>query len=341
MRPAEDSMSLDRRSAIGQGLRLGLGVAVATLPACRGAAVATPRDIPTQQLGLVPYNDPAAMIAWSRWLGRAEDHDLLYFNQTDWTALASSVDYIVGLGRGVLGQGRRVHWSVPVGGAGAYGGVVAGTQDALYDRIATTILKAYKSVPGRICIRLPWEFNLESQTLAARDAAGRWDAKLYVAAYRRIATLFRRASPRFYFDWCPNIGRGAIDPESCYPGDDLVDVVSVDVYYQARYDEQGQHDAGAGVFRYRRTQPFGLDWLTRFGARHGKLIGLSEWGVDDDRATAFMQGMIAWIAAQGPQLSHHNYWDRGDGGINARLSDGHLPTVGALYREAFGQSGAV
>lgn len=262
----------------------------------------------------------------------------MYFNQESWAALAASVDFIVELGRQILSEGRGVHWSVPVGGRAAYATVATGVQDALYARIARAILARYPERKERICVRLPWEFNLDAQTLAARDASGRWNARVYVAAYRRIAQLFRRTSPLFYFDWCPNIGRGGIDPASCYPGDDLVDVISLDVYFQGRYDDQGRKDGGAGIFQYRKSQPFGLDWLAAFGRAHGKLIGLSEWGVDDDRATEFMRLMCAWILAQGDRLSHHNYWDRTDGGISARLSDGHLPAVGAIYRRAFGRT---
>jgi hypothetical protein len=331
-RSVAEQAGIGRRTALG----LGLSGLAATLVDCRGsAASAAVRAIPTRQLGAITGNDPKLMAEWRNWLGRAEDHDLLYFNQMGWAELEGSIDFITFLGRQVLEGGRHVHWSVPVGGKGAYAEVASGKRDPLYSRIATTILSAYTKPDERICVRLPWEFNMESQTLAARDAAGRWDARVYVAAYRRIAGLFRRASPRFYFDWCPNIGLGGIDPESCYPGDDLVDVVSLDVYYRAQYDDQGHKDAGLGIFYYRKTQPFGLDWLSGFGQRHGKLIGLSEWGVDDDRATEFMRLMTDWIGKQGARLSHHNYWDRTDGGVNSRLSDGHLPKIGAVYRQAF------
>lgn len=323
---------ISRRAA----LQLGLCGITASLADCGGStAAAAAEAIPVRQLGAITGNDPKLMAEWRAWLGRAEDHDLLYFNQTGWAELEGSIDFITFLGRQAMKDGRRVHWSVPVGGKAGYGEAVSGRRDPLYSRIATTILSAYVKSDERICIRLPWEFNMESQTLAARDSEGRWDAHAYVAAYRRIAGIFRHASPRFYFDWCPNIGRGGIDPESCYPGDDLVDVVSLDVYYRAQYDDQGHKDAGLGIFYYRKTQPFGLDWLSNFGQRHGKLIGLSEWGVDDDRATEFMRLMIEWIHQQGSRLSHHNYWDRTDG-VNSRLSDGHLPTIGAVYRSALG-----
>ena len=38
-------------------------------------------------------------------------------------------------------------------------------------------------------------------------------SKPYIAGYRRIVNIFKKESPRFYFDWCPNIGMGELDPD--------------------------------------------------------------------------------------------------------------------------------
>lgn len=312
----------------------GASLAAAALPAC--AAELAP--IPTAQLGVISGNDLQAMQRWASWLGRSPNHCQLVFNQTDWGQLEASIDFIANLGRQVVASGGGVQWSVPVGGSAAYDGVAKGERDALYQRMAAAILTAHGGGMSRICIRPPWEFNLPEQSLAARSAAGAWDGAAYIAGYRRIVGVFRKVSPRFYFDWCPNIGGGDnIDPERCYPGDDVVDVVSVDVYYRAQYDDQGKTDGGLGIFYYRKNQPRGLEWLDGFARTHGKLIGISEWGVDSDKATEFTRLFIEWIKALGPRLSHHNYWDRTDGGVNSELSQGGLPSIGALYRGAFGK----
>jgi hypothetical protein len=328
--PVDSRAMFDRRSA----LRLGVGGVAATVAT---AALADTKGIPTQQIGAITGNDLPSMATWRNWLGRDANQNMLYFNQQSWDALSGSIPFITGLGAAVLAQGRRVQWSVPVGGPHAYAEVAAGGRNALYDRIAKSILAITPDHVGRIGIRLPWEFNLEEQTLAARNAAGQWDARNYIGAYRQIVGRFRRLSSRFYYDWCPNIGKNGIAPDSCYPGDDVVDIVSVDVYYNGKYDDQGHNDGGASIFGYRKTQPYGLDWLSSLGKQHGKLIGLSEWGIDDNRATAFTRLMTQWIAAQGSLLAYHNYWDRADGGINCRVSDGHLRSIGDIYRAAFGR----
>jgi len=338
--PSFDRDAPDRRSLLQAGAA---GLAMASLSASALAKNAPVKAavkldaIPTQQLGAIIGNDTVLMERWARWLGRPQDHDLLYFNQDSWPKLEASVDYIVDIGRKVLARRRRVQWSVPVGGWGAYDSLNGGQHDALYERIARSILTAYDEDKSRICIRPPWEFNIPDQSQASKSVYGVWDGRPYIAGYRRIVGIFKKVSPRFYFDWCPNIGMGELDPEGCYPGDDVVDVISVDVYYRKQFDDQGRTDNGAGIFGYRKTQPRGLDWLERFAGAHHKLIGISEWGVDSDRATVFTARMAEWIKGLGPRLSHHNYWDRTDGGVNSRISDGGLPAIGAVYRQEFGR----
>ncbi len=82
------------------------------------------------------------MELWACWLGRPQDHDLLYFNQDSWPKLEAAVDYIQDVGRKVLARRRKVQWSVPVGGWSAYDSLDSGQRDALYERIARSILSA-------------------------------------------------------------------------------------------------------------------------------------------------------------------------------------------------------
>lgn len=323
--------TFDRRRA----LLATIGLAMAGMSTGCSARAARADGLPLRQLGAITGNSVQDMMRFSRWLGRAQDHDLLYFNQESWKALEQSVPYIVGVGAAVLAQGRRVHWSIPAGGRQAYAEIASGARDELYLTIGHQIIDLYRSTSDRVCVRLFWEFNLPEQTLAARGGDGTWQPGLYKAAYRRIALLLRAVSDRFYFDWCPNIGMGGVAPDLCYPGDDVVEVISADVYYRAAYDRQDHRDGGAAIFQYHRAQPFGLDWLARFASARGKLVGISEWGVDDDDATIFTERMCAWLIGLGDLLSHHNYWDRNDGGVASQLSAGGLPHVGAIYRKAF------
>jgi hypothetical protein len=290
--------------------------------------------IPTQQLGAITGNDLNGMERFAAFLGRPQDHDLLAFNQNDWRALESSVDYTVGLGKQVIAAGRRVHWSVPVAGSGGYELIATGHRDALYTRMAASILSAYGEGTSRILIRPPWEFNADFQTQRAKDISGVWAATLYATVFRHIVGLFRDVSPRFYFDWCPNVGTEGVAPELCYPGDRFVDVVSVDIYFNKKYDDKFIGDAGASMFDYRKTEDYGLNWLSAFAISHRKLIGISEWGVDDNNATVYMSQFCNWIISRGARLSHHNYWDRPEG-INCEITKGDLPALGKIYRDAF------
>jgi Beta-mannanase len=322
---------LGRRQAMLGGAAL---LAAGNLGGCITEA-AGHSGLPVRQLGAITPNSLQDMRQFAQWLGRFQDHDLLYFNQESWERLEQSVSFITALGAGVLSEGRKVHWSIPAGGAAAYAEIADGRRDRLYREIARQIAAIYGSSLQRICVRLFWEFNMPEQTLAARGRDGDWQPGIYVAAFRRVAEIMRKVSDRFYFDWCPNVGEGGIAANLCYPGDEFVDVVSADIYYRATYDRQDHRDAGKAIFEYRRSQPFGLDWIADFAGQRNKLVGISEWGVDDDEAVAFMAGMCAWITELGDTLSHHNYWDRTDGGVVSRLSLGELPSLASIYQEAF------
>ena len=318
-------------------LKRGAAGLIASAASVRALANVAPLEpIPTRQLGAITGNDPIQMERFGRWLGRTQDHDLLAFDQRNWVLFENSIGYVTSLGEQVLLRKRRVQWSVPVAGYGAYESVVAGQHDDLYQRAAQAILRCYTDGRSRICIRPPWEFNIEDQSQGVKSLYGVWNGRLYVDAYRRIVNIFRRTSTRFYFDWCPAVGLGEIDPELCYPGDDVVDVISCDIYYMKKYADQGKTDNGRSIFYYRKGQPRGLDWLDQFSSTHHKLIGLSEWGVDSDTATVYTEMLAGWIKGLGPRLSHHNYWDRTDGEVNSRISDGSLPAIADIYRRAFG-----
>jgi hypothetical protein len=325
--------ALTRRQLVGNAL---VGAAAAALPRVPASA-ATLSPIPTQQIGAIAINDINAMNRFGKWLGRMQNYDLIYFNQNSWPELQNSIPYIVSIGKKVLAAGRKAYWSVPVGGWNAYEVVRDGKQDALYKSMAQQILAIYPADTSRICIRLPWEFNGDFQSMRAKNIAGLWDGVLYQKAFRRIVSLFRAVSSRFYFDWCPNIGTCGYAPGLCYPGDDVVDVISLDVYYQKQWDNTGQKDGGLSIFNYRKTQPYGLDWLYNTATSHGKLIGIAEWGVDDNTAAIFTAKMAAWIKAVGSRLSHHSYWDRTEA-INCQISTGALPAIGSAYKAAFAKA---
>lgn len=202
-----------------------------------------------------------------------------------------------------------------------------GDFDAEYTDAATEI-RDWGLWPGTtpIYIRVGWEFNQDLFPWYASGATAD-----YIATFRRFVNAFRAVSGRFRFEWCPNIGNNGtqIDPDTCYPGNDYVDVVGLDCYYLSAFDNA---DA-ATAFISHRDRDYGLQWHVDYAASKGKPPALSEWGANADKEL-WTRLMCEWV-------KKHNYlwqmwWDRDDGGFDTKISDGSFSGNGNAYKAAFG-----
>ena len=277
-------------------------------------------------LGAITGDDPEGYLRFARWLGHRPPLALMSFNQTGLEAFRSSIPWAVAQARKFIALGADMMWSVPFPGRGQLEAIVAGVHDSLY-RDAAVLIAAASPDSGPIWVRLPWEFNLEGQENAARDARGRWDPGLFVAAWTRLVRILRGISMRFRFVWCPGILLdNAIDPEACWPGGENVDIVAGDFYMSRRW-----HTPGA-FLAFRRAGR-GLDWMVDFAGTHGKSPAVSEYGFDDDRFVGDFEAMAEWLKGL-RNLHHHLWWDRPEV-IDCRISNGMHPCLGAAYRREF------
>lgn len=302
-------MSLSRRDIVASAL---------AIPLARGPSR------PPALVGAYTGNDLADAAVFARWFGRPADLSLVAFNQKSWDAFATSIPWIT-----QRHSGRPNLWSVPLAAErGGFAGVAAGSWDRLFESCAARILA--HAPPGPVLIRSGWEMNLPEQEQSAFRVDGRADPATWIKAYRRVAGIFRAASLRFRLVWCPNVGAEHLDPAHCWPGRDVVDLVGLDLYFNNRWDRTSDH--GASVWKWHKAGAGGLDWLAALGRQQVRRLCLPEWGINDDRATAFADALIAWIGAE--DLVFHGYWDS-DAAIRTRLSAGRLPAIGQRYRSAF------
>lgn len=296
---------------------------LAAVPFASRASAATA----TPLLGSISGNDLTALWRFATWFGRKPQLALVAFNQTNLTQLSSSTSYICSIALRFMALGPRILWSVPCPGAGQLEAIAAGKHDALYRAIMKQILAVSPGTSSPILVRLPWEFNLKGQQNAAVDRYGKWNAPLFVAAWRRIATITRQVSPRFQRIWCPNVTTMSLDPALCWPGVDYVEVVSQDFYMQRAYNRPGD-------FKWFRDEPRGLGWAATFAKNKGKRYGLSEWGMDSDIFADDLTAAAAWLKALGAHIHHHCWWDRPEV-IDCRISDGTHPRLAAIYKQQF------
>ncbi|MBO0820288.1 MAG: hypothetical protein J2P26_05505, partial [Nocardiopsaceae bacterium] len=109
-----------------------------------------------------------------------------------------------------------------------------------WDDFLTTYARAVAAYHAPVAIDFNHEFNGTWSTWGPQ----RNDAKTFVAAWRRIVTIFRRAgADNVIWVWNPNVSSpGVADMRAFYPGDQYVTWTGIDGYFFAG------HDTYASVF---------------------------------------------------------------------------------------------
>jgi hypothetical protein len=303
-------------------------------------AATTPATASTQ-IGSITGNDPAGYLNFAKWFGRKPPLAMLAFNQTSASALSSSISYICQQGSAFMANGAQVLWSVPCPGAKQLEAIAAGNYNSLYTNIFQSILAVSPKDTTPILVRLPWEFNLIGQENAAIDKNGKLNAGVFVSAWVQIATIAKNVSSRFARIWCPNVTTMALDPATCWPGMQWVEIISQDFYMQSAYNK-------AGDFSWFLNEARGLQWAADFAHGKCKPYGFSEWGMDSDIFVADFNAAASWLAnlestwagspywnSLGGAVHHHCWWDRSDV-IDCRISDGTThPKLAAAYKAKY------
>jgi hypothetical protein len=283
---------------------------------------------------ITQYND------FSNWLGKPVMYRLTFINGSSWNNIANPYFLASATKAWLKSNPRRVEViSLPMltdsGNHYQLRNIVNGDYDTYYARLAENI--ASKSgAPQRVIVRIGWELNGKWFSWSAVGAASE-----YKAAYRHIVQVMRSKCNVLRFEWNVNWG-GTFDWTTAYPGDDVVDVMGMDVYDQYN---KGWKDI---MNTYE-----GLAFFRNFAIQHGKSEAYSEWGVStkagpvghgDD--TGYIQNMYNWIQAGNGRVLYANYWNvpapRTSGPNGVIYSDSSAvrvtaPRSAALYKKLFGQ----
>ena len=315
----------NRTASLKRGLVGGAMLAI-LLPAA-GAAQAT-------EMGA--YRGPGcdgreAMDVFEDFVGRKVERTVDALNQESWAEMKSSIPWIAKCWRG---SGVELTLSVPMlprDGGGTLAEGAAGAYDAVF--IATARALIQNDLADAV-IRVGWEFNGEWMPWTAMH-----DPENYKLYFRRIVGIMRDApGQKFRFEWCPNHGRKAMDPTDAYPGDDVVDIIGMDVYAET-WDASTSDPEKR--FEYFLDQPFGLKWHRDFARERGKPISYPEWGVGtrpdghgvgDD--PVFIEGMADWFEQTQPL--YQSYWDVQASDYNAQMSNSQFPQASAMFKRRFG-----
>ncbi len=281
--------------------------------------------MPSHQAGVyVDWGDPngreSNVEAFEKWLGRDGLLALDYVPADSWDSFTAAAKWLPAYWW-QYNHNRNLVWSIvlTVGGT-PLSQISSGQHDADFRFVAAQIARAQ---PNAI-IRIGWEAN--GDWFPWSGANGK--QLEYIDAFRHVAAIFKAASPGFLIDWCVNVGAVNVPADQIYPGDDVVDIIGMDIY---DLDPLSKTNPQASWQNYVQS-PYGLQWHAQFAAKHNKPMSYPEWGVgqEGDNPT-FMSGMINWM--QSNNVLYNNYWNT-NASYPGMISTGQYPKSAAVFLKA-------
>jgi hypothetical protein len=212
--------------------------------------------------------------------------------------------------------------------AGKFAYVASGAIDKEHQAVADKI----KSVVGNgtIYLRLgheadsgfPWSYtNHDGDEPDPADPAD------YKAAWARIARIYDQTLPGAKMVW--NVLKNTrLRVTDYYPGDDVVDVISIDVYdngsggYCDAPDAKGWKRTCLGSYEASTGISKGVEGILALAKSRGKKIGIDEWGASNKKLSIsdgannghFVAGMYDFFAANSADIEYEAYFNRAGGG---------------------------
>jgi hypothetical protein len=271
---------------------------------------------------VVMYND--ANPGWAGWVTP-------WFatpNDTDWTQWLKADPAVrrMVVTQEMVPDDVPANWRV-LGAEGAY--------DHYARELAVNLVAAGM---GNAIIRLGHEMNGNWY----HDSLGNNPAQFgdWAAYWARIVRVMRSVQgAHFLFDWNVNAGYRDIPLNSFYPGNDVVDMIGIDIYDTGMPGNPGNQAARwASLDR----EPDGLAQILAFARAHGKPLSFPEWGVvssanggaGDD--PGYVQGIISTIKDN--NVVYQSYFDRPTGGVLLLENTRHALS---LWEKYFGPGGTL
>jgi hypothetical protein len=260
---------------------------------------------------------------WEKWLRQRPSSVLgvdFYGSQSTWDEF-SKMSWVPGIWK-KLNPERNVVWSIPLTVKGT---PLTDVADGLHDAEFEAAAKAISQAQPKAIIRLGWEMNIGESVWFTK---GQEDS--YIRAFRRVVGIFRRYSSDFTFDWCPGWGPQDSPADLAYPGDDVVDIIGLDIYdFKLEGSPQERWDT------YYLKAPFGLQWQRDFAGLHGKRMSYPEWGVGHAGDNPFfIQQMHDWLVNNAADIAYAAYFNV-DGQWPTQIDTNRFPNSEKLFRKLF------
>lgn len=303
------------------GLFVDIGKPDAVAPDVGTSATSSPRG---WNSGVYPGDgiDRAAGAAFAHYRGRQLDNVHVFLEAHSWRTIGFEsweIDQYARFPREIVLDVPLL----PLKGGGNLHDVAEGRDDQYFRSLARELVTLRRR---RAILVLGSEFNGNWESYSA------FHPRTFVAAFRHVAHVLKRVSPRFRIDWTGNVidNQAGQDPFlSDYPGNEVVDIVGVDAY-----DHGDSRIAGHG-FKQWLDRPFGLAAWMRFARRHDKPFSVPEWGLtasSGDQPT-YVRGMFRFFRANADVLAFEDYFNEPRHGTRNSLSQpDEMPKSSRVYR---------
>jgi beta-mannanase len=266
-------------------------------------------------------NSPSDVRQFENWLDRPLDQITAHTGRADWKDWIDSIAWSAKLWSPL---NKPICWTIPLfADGGSLSDAAAGKYQDYYEH-AARILAETRQSDSVIYVRTGEEFN---GNWMPWSAAGQ--EQNFVGAYRHFVEAFRSVSNRFRFEWNLNIRETRMNPADAYPGDDDVDVIGMDFYYNTKWNPTDPVKAWDEMV----NSQYGLQWLEDFASTHKKPTAYPEWGVNSDEAGPYIERAAQWFSAH--NVLYQSVWNSNDA-FPGKLTDHQYPKAAAAYIESFG-----
>jgi hypothetical protein len=267
---------------------------------------------------------------FSQWLGKPVQYRIVFTARNAWSDVSDPY-FMEATKRWLYSDPGHIEViSVPLllHTDDTFSSLVDGQRDSVFRELAERITSTGQ--PQRVIIRLGWEHNGNWYAWSAiKDPVG------YREAYRQVVTIMRKVAPGIRFDWTTDFqSNSSFDWKSAYPGDDVVDIISMDVYDEYN---NGWSDI--------ENAPTGLKAFRAFAKAHNKPEAYPEWGCSTGShghgdSPEFIEHFHDWLKDGAPNVLYQAYWNTNLGGPDAAIEgshSGHVPLAAIKYRGLFSQ----
>lgn len=268
-------------------------------------------------------NSPSDLQQFEHWLGRPVDQISAHTGRANWKDWISSIKWSVELWSPL---NKPIVWTIPLfADQGNLQDAAAGKYHDYYEQAARLLAQSRRS-DDVIYVRTGEELNGNWMPWSATG-----HEQDFVKAYRQFVDAFRSASNRFRFEWNVNIRETRMNPADAYPGDEYVDVIGMDFYYNTKWNPTNPAKAWDEMV----NSQYGLQWLETFANAHGKPTAYPEWGVNSDGAGPYIEKAAQWFS--GHHVLYQSVWNSNDD-FPGKLTDNQYPKAAIAYIDSFGKN---